>query len=82
MQPVNHPADNMTMACPNCDVGGDVRERTTTNRPRTGDPDHKYLCGDCGATFDDPVPREKESYGGRAKYESLTLEDVGLDGDE
>lgn len=47
-------------ACPECDAA-DVYTRRPTAQGSTANDDRAYRCQDCGATFDDPHYRERES---------------------
>lgn len=48
--------DDMIDVCPECD-GSSLRLRVT------GECEHRYLCKDCGGTFDDPNQRPPKSNG-------------------
>lgn len=77
---LTHEEDGIVIACPECDEGGKVYERTGVNT-YAGNPDDPYHCGNCGSTFEEYVDREdkRAEHGTPAKYEHLSPEDVGLE---
>lgn len=73
--------DGTVYACPDCDQAGCVYRRHGDNT-YAGDPDDPYACGNCGATFDEPVERESKGQGNTAKYADLSPDDLGMTVDD
>jgi len=62
------------LACPGCDVAGNLYHRKSEDQ---ADSDEAYRCGRCGETFDEPVEREPKGDqvgGSYAAYEETLLE--------
>jgi len=56
---MNDAGEDLVEACPHCDgTKFKVRVSSVHKNLRTGDPEAKYKCGECGATFDEPNRRE------------------------
>lgn len=69
--------EGVVLACPECDHAGDIHRRHRSNT-HTGDPDDPLACGQCGASFEEPVERPPKKKGAAPKYADLTPEDLGL----
>ncbi|WEL29817.1 hypothetical protein [Haloferax volcanii] len=69
-------------ACPECNESN-VRTRSPGTRGAIGD-DEAHYCGECGASFDDPVERPRDPKGGipghtlAARLEAADPDDLGL----
>lgn len=78
--------EGYTLACPNCDQGGSLRERTTPADIRKGDPDDRYLCRNCGESTDNPNerPYKDSSFGnpGNTSLKGLAKRLADMDPDE
>lgn len=75
------PADesgDLVRACPECDMGGNVVARSGRQDWQVSD--ERYRCGQCGATFDEFVERERRSKCGHAA-DSLVAKLQDLDPD-
>ncbi|WP_042662540.1 hypothetical protein [Haloferax sp. ATB1] len=72
----------MLQACPECNESN-VRTRSPGTRGAIGN-DEAHYCGECGASFDDPVERPRDPKGGipghtlAARLEAADPEDLGL----
>ena len=58
--------EGYTIACPECDKGGNVYERQGHGNTHAGDADMPYICGKCSATFENYV--ERETYGPHTEH--------------
>ena len=50
--------EGYTIACPECDKGGNVYERQGNGNTHAGDADMPYICGKCSATFKNYTERK------------------------
>lgn len=68
--------EDKVLACPECGLAGDIYERTHTGNPYVGDPDDRFSCGLCSASFEEPVvrPPKRGTGGGVSKLERLIQE--------
>lgn len=70
-------SDGVVIACPECDVAGDIINRRKTNT-YIGNPNDPFVCGKCSATFETAVVRKEKVRGNEAKYADLSIEDTDL----
>lgn len=75
MARVVHNDPERALACPSCDSAGQVYERESGSNAYVGDPDDRYSCGACRATFNHPIDRPAYHVTLRASDEEL-LADV------
>ena len=59
-------ADNTVRACPECDTTGICRRAKNKMRGRPAQA--KYACSHCGATFDEPIERDRYADNGDPGY--------------
>lgn len=77
-----HPDEGQVYACPQCDYAP-VSRRTGNGNATTGNPDHRFVCYECGKTWDHEPPTRPSRddiagglVGGGTPLEGITADDV------